>query len=104
MHLRSSVNHGQLMIINSVSRLHLDGRCAITRTGQFRHARLPVSSQRQSCHLLLEVTAPARHRIRSNILLSPFAANFSVPRNSSPRYNAHSLRHCAAWRFSPTRF
>jgi hypothetical protein len=57
MHLRSCVNHGQLMIINSVSRLHLDGRCAITRTGQFRHARLPVSSPRQSCHLLLEVTA-----------------------------------------------
>jgi hypothetical protein len=56
MHLRSRANHGQLMTVNSVSQSHLDGRCAITRTGQYRHARLPGAFLKQSCYLLPAIT------------------------------------------------
>jgi hypothetical protein len=56
MHLRSCLNLGQLMIINSVSRSHLDGRCATTRTGQFRHAALFPAFTKQFCCLLPAIT------------------------------------------------
>jgi hypothetical protein len=56
MHLRSSANHGQLMTVNSVSRSYLDGRCAITRTGEFDHAGLPVAFPKQSCYLFPAIT------------------------------------------------
>jgi hypothetical protein len=56
MHLRSRANHGQLMTVNSVSQSHLDGRCAITRTGHYRHARLSVAFPKQLCCRLPAIT------------------------------------------------
>jgi hypothetical protein len=56
MHLRSCINHGQLMSsINSVSRSHLDGPCAITRTGQFCPVRLYIVFSWQFGRLLLAI-------------------------------------------------
>jgi hypothetical protein len=51
MHLRSCVNAGQLMTLNSVLRSHLDGRCAVTRTGQFRPAELYAAFPKQFGYL-----------------------------------------------------
>jgi hypothetical protein len=57
MHLRSCVKPGQLMTFNSVSRSHLDRRCAVTRTGQFRPAKLYAAFPKQLCYLSLAIVA-----------------------------------------------
>jgi hypothetical protein len=57
MHLRSYVNPGQLMTLNSASRSHLDGRCAVTRTGQFRLAKTYSTFLKQFSSLSLAIAA-----------------------------------------------
>ncbi len=49
------VNPGQLMTLNSVPRSHLDGRCAATRTGQFRPAKLCAAFPKQFGDLSLAI-------------------------------------------------
>jgi hypothetical protein len=51
------VNPGQLMTLNSVSRSHLDGRCAVTRTGKFRPAKLYAAFPKQFSYLSLAIAA-----------------------------------------------
>jgi hypothetical protein len=65
------VNPGQLMTLNSVSRSHLDGRCAATRTGQFRPAKLYAAFPKQFGYLSLAiVTSDAS----SHLLANPVAS------------------------------
>jgi hypothetical protein len=79
MHLRSCINHGQLMSTNSVLRLHLDEPCAITRTGQFRPARLYIAFSRQLCRLLLAITSShaSSHPLKNPV--STFHGHFFGP-------------------------
>jgi hypothetical protein len=57
------VNPGQLMTLNSISRSHLDGRCAVTRTAQFRPARLYIAFPPHFCCCLHAITIsdPSSH-------------------------------------------
>jgi hypothetical protein len=45
------------MTLNSVSRSHLDGSCAVTRTGQFRLAKIYSTFPRQFSYRSLAIAA-----------------------------------------------
>jgi len=59
------------MILNSVSRSHLDGRCAVTRTRQFRLAKIYSAFLKQFSYLSLAIAAS---HASSHPLKYPFAS------------------------------